>query len=231
MKILFFGDSITDAERNRDAANDSIKALGYGFVRVIADKLAEENPNKYTVINRGVSGNRIVDLYARIKKDVWNEKPDVINILVGVNDVWHEINSQNGVDVERFEKVYRTLLEDTKKVLPNAKIILCEPFFLKGTATENIQEKPNKYACFCEVYEYAKVVEKLAREFNFPFVFLQAKLTEQSKKYGVEPYLYDGVHPNTAGANLIANEWLKIFKNNQKANEKALYNGNNGERI
>lgn len=198
-----------DAGRSREG--DGIYGQGVGFVRIIADRLISENLEKYTILNRGISGNRIVDLYARIKKDVWDEKPDVINILIGVNDVWHEINYQNGVDVERFEKVYRMLIEETKKVLPNVKIILCEPFFLKGTATEDIQEKPDRYERFCDIYEYATIVKKLAREFELPFVCLQGTFIEQSQKYGVVPYLYDGVHPNVAGANLIATEWLKIF--------------------
>ena len=209
MKILFFGDSITDAGRFREG--DGIYGQGVGFVRIIADRLISENPEKYTILNRGISGNRIVDLYARIKKDVWDEKPDVINVLIGVNDVWHEINYQNGVDVERFEKVYRMMIEDTQKKLPNVKIILCEPFFLKGTSTENIPEKPDRYDRFCEIYSYANIVKKIAQEFDLPFISLQEKLTLAAKDSKAEYYLGDGVHPNVAGANLIANEWLTTF--------------------
>ena len=69
-------------------------------------------------INWGIGGNRIVDLYSRIKADVWNYNPDVLSILIGVNDVWHEINHQNGVELDRFEKIYRILIEDTQKYLP-----------------------------------------------------------------------------------------------------------------
>ena len=84
MKILFFGDSVTDAGRSREG--DGIYGQGVGFV----DRLISENSEKYTILNRGISGNRIVDLYARIKKDVWDEKPDVINILIGVNDLMQD---------------------------------------------------------------------------------------------------------------------------------------------
>ena len=148
MKILFYGDSITDMGRNREAANGSIFSFGSGYPFVVASELSRENPIKHQVINRGISGNRIVDLYARIKADVWNLKPDLLSVLVGINDIWHEIGSQNGVDIVRFEKVYSMLIEDTLKELPDLKIVLLEPFVLKGTATEE------KYDGFLKVKDY-----------------------------------------------------------------------------
>ena len=212
MKILFFGDSITDMNRNRaNPTSDNVFSYGSGYPIFIASELYKNNPNDYEIINRGISGNRIVDLYARVKSDVWDENPDVLSILIGINDVWHEVCGNNGVDLERFEKVYRMLIEDTLKVLPNVKIILCEPFVLKGSATENTEEIPNKYNKFLEVYEYAKVVKKIAQDFNLSFVALQDEFNKKSQKYGVEPYLFDGVHPMIAGAKLIADEWLKVF--------------------
>ena len=204
MRILFFGDSITDMARDRKY-NDLIYGQGVGYVNLIASELKYSDPVNFEVINRGISGNRIVDLYARVKSDVWNFNPDVLSILIGINDIWHEIGDFNGVDIERFEKMYRILLEDTKKRLPNVKIMLLEPFFLVGSATkEHIEE-------FSKVKEYAKVVKKLANEFDCAFVPLQDKFDEVAKKFGAEYYLYDGVHPDSAGAKLIANEWLKIF--------------------
>lgn len=211
MKILFFGDSITDAGRNREMGSH-MSTLGWGFVRCIADRLQGGALDKYEIVNRGISGNRIVDLYARIKEDVWNEQPDVVSILIGVNDIWHEISRRSGVDIVRFEKVYRMLLEDMKTYLPNAKIILCEPFVLEGTATQNTQEIPDKYEMFCQVYAYAKVVKKLAREFALSFLPLQEKFTLGAQKTQASDYLYDGVHPHIAGATLIADEWVKLFK-------------------
>lgn len=205
MKILMFGDSITDAYRNRELDND-ISSYGHGYVKYVAGDLLCENPEKYEIINRGISGNRIVDLYARIKCDCWNLTPDFISILIGVNDVWHEIGSQNGVEIDRFEKVYRMLIEDTKKALPNTKILLCEPFVLCGTATEHAYEK------FLEVKEYAKVVKKLAEEYGLYFLPLQQLVEDYAKKHTVEACLWDGVHPNIAGAKLIANAWVEFFK-------------------
>lgn len=205
MKIVFFGDSLTEMGRSYNVDGQAF-GYGVGFVNSVSCALKYENPEKYEIINRGISGNRIVDLYARIKADVWNHNPDIISILVGVNDVWHEVSHQNGVDIERFEKVYRMLIEDTRKRLPNVKFILCEPFVLKGIATEE------RYEEFLEVKKYAAVVEKLANEYGIPFVALQDKFDEAAKKHGAVHYLYDGVHPDIAGGKLIADEWLSVFK-------------------
>ena len=207
MKILFYGDSITDMGRAReDWNNERPYGLGMGYAYLVSGDLVKENPLGYSFVNSGISGNRVVDLYARIKSDVWNCSPDVMSIFIGVNDVWHEIFGGNGVDLKRFEKVYRMLIEDTREQLPNVKFILCEPFVLKGSATEE------KYEEFCEVKNYAAVVQKLAKEYGIPFVSLQDKFDEAAEKYGAVHYLYDGVHPDVAGGKLIAEEWLKVFR-------------------
>ena len=203
MKILLFGDSITDAGRDRES-DVSETALGGGYVKFAAQELTAGGANE--VINRGISGHRVVDLYARIKVDCWNLKPDVLSILIGVNDVWHELYHQNGVEIDRFEKVYRMLLEDTKKVLPDTKIILCEPFVLLGAATME------KYDEFLDVYNYAKLVKRLAEEYGCEFLPLQDKLTDAAAKSQATDYLSDGVHPAEKGAMLIADEWLQLFR-------------------
>lgn len=205
MKILFFGDSITDANRNREG-DFNLSNYGLGYVRSVAGTLMHKAPDKYEIINRGISGNRVVDLYSRIKIDCWNLEPDVLNVLIGVNDVWHEIAAKNGVEIGRFENVYRIMLKETKERLPNTRIILCEPFILKGKATQE------KYDEFLAVKGYAKIVKKLAEEFNCCFLPLQEKIDAFAEKYGVEACLTDGVHPAVGGAQLIADEWLKLFK-------------------
>lgn len=203
MKILFFGDSITDASRVRDGSPTT--SLGYGYVNNVAQELIGKDPTKYEIINTGISGNRIVDLYARVKMDCWNFNPDLISILIGVNDVWHEVKRENGVEIDRFENIYRTMLKETIERLPNVKLMILEPFVLKGTATEEDFEK------FKAVYEYAKVVKKLAQEFNATFVPLQQLFDQKAKEFGAQICLVDGVHPNVYGARLIAQEWLKKF--------------------
>ena len=114
MKILFFGDSITDMARSREMDGNAF-GYGMGYVHSVSSTLKYENPEAYEIINRGIGGHRVVDLYARIKADVWNHNPDVISILIGINDVWHEIYGGNGVELDRFECVYRMMLADTKK--------------------------------------------------------------------------------------------------------------------
>ena len=97
--FLFQGDSITDAERKREDVNN----FGFGYPNIVASKYLSENIGEYQFINKGISGNRVVDLYARIKCDIINLKPDYMSILIGINDVWHELSSQNGVDNEKQE--------------------------------------------------------------------------------------------------------------------------------
>lgn len=208
MKIVFFGDSITDMSRVRNS-DGKVESYGDGYVFFVAGKLLSENPQKYEIINRGVSGNRVVDLYARIKGDVWNQQPDVLSILIGVNDVWHELGENpNGVDLTRWEKVYRMLIEDTQEKLPNTKIMILEPFVLHGRATDF----NDKYEDFQQVKGYAAKAKELAKEYGLTFVPLQEKFDEVAEKYGAQYYLYDGVHPDVAGAALIAGEWLKAFE-------------------
>ena len=130
--ILFQGDSITDA--GRDKATDG--HMGFGYATFVKGAIGMDYPNEYQFINRGISGNRIVDVYSRIKMDILNLKPDIMSLLIGVNDVWHELNNQNGVEAEKFFKIYDMLIEEIKQELPDIKIIILEPFVLKTGATE-----------------------------------------------------------------------------------------------
>ena len=206
MKILFYGDSITDMNRLRDDVSALPFKLGNSYALVTGAYLVGKNPTGYDVVNKGISGNRIVDLYARIKKDVWNEQPDVLSILVGINDVWHEVQNGNGVDIVRFEKIYRMLIEDTLERLPNLKIMLLEPFVLEGSATKE------KYEEFLAVKDYAKVVKKLASDYGLVFVELQSRFDEYCEKYGSQILLYDGVHPNLVGTKIISDAWIEAFE-------------------
>jgi lysophospholipase L1-like esterase len=209
MKILFYGDSITDMSRVRDAVDTHHSAWGYGYVRCLADKLMFEAPNKYEIVNRGISGNRIVDLYARMKVDVWNHKPDVLSIFIGVNDVWHGLyENPNDVELDRFDRIYRMFIDDTLKVIPNVKIMLIEPFIVHGDATNEVWDK------FSIVLEYAKVVKQIAKDYGFPLVEIQNDLTKAVEDFGSDVVCKDGVHPSTYGMNLIAKNWYKVFKEN-----------------
>jgi len=206
MKVLFYGDSITDAGRNRETTLPNV-CLGYGYPTIAAGKMYEKDLGKYEVYNRGISGNRTVDIYARIKRDCWSIEPDVLSILIGVNDIWHDIGDHpNGVEPERFERIYRMILTDTIERLPKVKIILCEPFALYAEENREIEE------VIAALPSYVKIVKKLALEFNLPLVLLQDKLTEAGEKYGNTTVLRDGIHPTVKGAAIIADEWYKVFE-------------------
>lgn len=202
--ILFQGDSITDAGRARDT--DDYK--GNGYPTFVSGTLGLQNPGKYTFMNRGISGNRVVDLYARWKCDCINLAPDILSILIGVNDVWHELDFKNGVENEKFELVLNLLLEETKAKLPNTKVILLEPFLLKGTATT-----PNWDYFSREVALRAETVKRAAHSHGTVFVPLQKVFDEACTPEAPESYwLIDGVHPTAAGHALIAKEWISAFQ-------------------
>jgi tRNA G18 (ribose-2'-O)-methylase SpoU len=149
MKLVFFGDSITDMSRNRETADGNVHSYGKGFVFLVAAELLGRNPKEYTVVNRGFAGDHIYDLYARLKRDVWNEEPDVVTILIGINDVEGERNPCGTSDA-RFEKIYRMLIEETREKVPNVQFILCAPFHLYVSEEKCPQgvlavvNKPNK---------------------------------------------------------------------------------------
>ena len=204
-RILFQGDSITDAGRN--TVNGSTISIGQGYAMLVDAYLSKNYPEQYEFINTGISGNRIVDIYQRIKCDFWNLKPDVYSLLIGVNDVLHEAAAQNGVEAERFDNVYRMLLTDTKKLFPDLKIILMEPYVLKVTATEEDWEFIQD-----EIGKRQKIVKNIAEEFGLKFVSLQEKFDEAAKNGHASYWLADGVHPTPAGHQLIAEEWIGAFR-------------------
>ncbi len=204
MRILFQGDSITDAGRSRENNSD----LGRGYPHLVEAELGYECPGEHEFINRGISGNRIVDVYARIKKDIINLKPDFMSLLIGVNDVWHENGDEpNGVDAEKFYKIYDMLISEIKEALPGIKIVIIEPFVLKGTATEPYWEAFSQ-----EVPKRAEKVRLIAQKHSLPIISLQDKFDEAAKKAPNEYWLWDGVHPTPKGHELIKREWIKKFR-------------------
>jgi len=204
MKILFQGDSITDVGRVRE----NIASMGAGYPLLVKSALGYEFPGKYEFVNKGIGGSRIVDVYARIKNCIINLNPDVMSLLIGVNDVWHDFyESPNGVDAEKFYKIYDMLIEELKTALPELKIIILEPFVLKGSATEGNWEIFND-----EVKKRAVMSRRIAEKYNLPFIELQKGFDELAKTAPADYWLRDGVHPTPMGHEFIKNEWIKTFK-------------------
>ena len=211
-KILFQGDSITDCGRSREVLTD----VGNGYPYLVRAHYGLGKPGQFEIVNRGISGNRSVDVYARIKADIINLKPDYLSILMGVNDVWHELAIGNGVATAKFEKIYTMLIEEVLEALPDVKLMILEPYALPGAATEGtLEDGSDKYTVFRrDTEEKAAACRRVAEKFNIPFVPLQAKLDEMQKAYGTESVSGDGVHPNVTGHLLIARAWMEAFEKN-----------------
>ena len=202
--ILFQGDSITDCGRARIEITDPAylrSGLGSGYPYLIAARLLCDRGRDFNFYNFGISGNRVVDLYARWKADCINLRPDILSLLIGVNDTWHEKARQNGVEVPRYEQFYRMLLDWTLKELPEIKLVLLEPFvFPFGAVGEDWIE---------EIDQRREVVAGIAKDYGAVFVPLQSILNNALKVAPQEHWLADGVHPMPAGHQLIADAWLK----------------------
>jgi lysophospholipase L1-like esterase len=184
-RILFQGDSITDGNRGRSADPNHI--LGHGYVFLIAAKYGAAFPDlKLDFINRGVSGNTVLDLERRWQKDTLDLKPDVLSVLIGVND------SHKGVPLDTYEQIYDKLLAQAKAANPQIKLVLCAPF--GGKLSEDIQKRQ-------------EVVARLAKKHGAALVQFQPVLDEAAKRAPAKYWIWDGVHPTYRGHQLLADEW------------------------
>ena len=203
MRILFQGDSVTDTGRNKEDGT----SLGMGYPALVASQLGFDYPNEYEFVNRGISGNRVSDLLARFKRDMINEKPDVMSILVGVNDAWWEVVEQTGTKEALFESIYDLLIQELKAALPGLRIMIMEPFILKGKATGEDFEEVR-----AEVALRGAAARRVAEKHGLEFIALQEKFHEALQLAPEHYWLRDGVHPTAAGHELIAREWIKQFQ-------------------
>jgi len=210
--ILFQGDSITDAGRSRetaDRANDAA-ALGPGYVGLAAGQLLTDRPESgLKIYNRGISGHKVFQLADRWQKDCLDLKPNLLSILIGVNDIWHMLNGNYDGTVAVYEKDFFALLERTRKALPGVKLVICEPFVLRCGAVDD--------KWFPLFDHYRAAARKVARSFDTIFVPFQAMFDEASKISPPQHWAGDGVHPTAAGASLMAHNWLKAVQVQQKA--------------
>lgn len=203
--ILFQGDSITDGNRVKTNEWDLNHQMGHGYAFIINAKLGCEYPEKdYRFINRGISGNRIADLYGRWQEDAVKFCPDILSILVGVNDVHFYLENGSGSLADRYEKIYQLLINEIKDKKADTQIVICEPFALPVKGKEDYVKNMMKY--LLPIQEKARLI---AERNNAIFVPLQQKFNELGAKYGNEYWIWDGVHPTVCGHHLIANEWLK----------------------
>lgn len=208
-RILFQGDSITDCSRSREDLTD----MGKGYAYLVKATLGTECPGEYEFINRGSSGNRIIDLYSRVKTDFISLKPDYASILIGVNDTWHEIDFNNGIDTAKFETLYTMMIDEIRAACPETKLIIMTPYVLEGSGTCNTEEKPDRFDFFRkDVAEKVEVAKRIAEKYNLPLIELQPALDEACKKADPTYWAYDGVHPTPNGHEIIKRLWLKTFE-------------------
>lgn len=206
--ILFQGDSITDGNRVKTNEWDLNHQMGHGYAFIINAKLGCEYPEKdFRFVNRGISGNRIADLYGRWQEDTLKFAPDILSILIGVNDVHFYLENGSGSLAERYEKIYQLLIDETIDKKADTKIVICEPFALPATGKEDRYNEVMKH--LIPIQQKAKII---AERNNAIFVPLQKKFEEEAEKYGNEYWIWDGVHPTVCGHQLIADEWLKCCK-------------------
>lgn len=202
--ILFQGDSITDAGREREKQYpNSPSSFGSGYAFLAASGILNEYAsNELVIYNRGISGNKVYQLAERWDKDCLDLKPHLLSILIGVNDFWHKLNGQYQGTVEIYETDLRKLLERTKKALPKVQLVICEPFaVLDGSA---VDEK-----WYPEFDGYRHSAKKLATEFEAIFIPFQDIFDEAQKHAPGRYWTGDGVHPSMAGAALMSAAWLK----------------------
>ena len=203
MRILFQGDSITDCGRSYNDNNN----LGRGYPHLVEAELGYREPARHEFFNRGISGNRIVDVYARIKRDIINLKPDFMSILIGVNDVWHELgDSPNGVCADKFFKIYCMLIEEVKEALPDIKIMILEPFVLKAAATEENWEFFDT-----ETKKRAEMARRVAEKYSLTFIPLQEGFDSLAALAPNNYWIGDGVHPTPKGHAYIKSKWLGAY--------------------
>ncbi len=200
--VLFQGDSITDAGRNRsreDQPNDrAMLGNGYAFLTA-AQLMATQCDPALKIYNRGISGNKVFQLAERWDKDCLALKPNVVSILIGVNDIWHTLEGRYHGTVEIYERDYRALLERTRKALPSVKLVICEPFVLRCGAVND--------QWFPEFDGYRAAAKAVAKAFDAVFVPFQSMFDEATEDAPPSYWAGDGVHPTLAGAQLMANTW------------------------
>jgi lysophospholipase L1-like esterase len=207
--IVLQGDSITDANRNPQFPESS----GNGYATMVKGWLGCEYPGQYHCYNRGVAGNRIGDLYARIREDIINLKPDIVSLLIGVNDVWSDVDGHNGTDTKKFEMIYDQIVQELLAELPGVQIMILEPYVINGDRTCNDETHPDRWEFMSSgVREKAAAARRIAEKYGIVFVELQSAFEKALESAPVSHWLPDGVHPTSAGHELIKRQWLKGFQ-------------------
>jgi lysophospholipase L1-like esterase len=204
--VLFQGDSVTDNYHDKKIilANDQ-RALGAGYPYLIAAAELRGHPERgLSFFNRGVSGNKIPDLEARWQTDTLDLKPNVLSVLIGVNDFWHTMLNGYSATLADYEARYLALLERTRSALPGIRLVVIEPVALRGKFVDD-----RWYPAFAG---YQAAAKRVARASGAIFIPLQDYFDQAARHGGTQPWLFDGIHPTPAGHAIIAERWRRAVK-------------------
>lgn len=193
--VVFAGDSVTDCGRRTDP-----DALGNGYVRALYDDMGDRGPR---IVNAGISGNRAKDLHARWQTDVLAHEPDLVSVLIGINDTWRRYDKLDPTTTEAYEASYRALLEP----LGGVRLVLVEPFLL---AVKDGQDSWRE-----DLDPKIDVVRKLAAEHGAILVPADVEFTRQAAIVGATTLAADGVHPTPAGHRVLADLWHRTVLENR----------------
>lgn len=201
--IVFFGDSVTDCDRDRECSGDP--GLGLGYVRICHSLLQAWQPqSRFRITNRGISGDRIYDLEERLHRDVIDLRPDVVSILIGINDTWQKYGShQRTSSIPEFTASYRRILTKIRTDT-EAVVILCEPFVLPVPDDRRVWRE--------DLDPRILAIRDLAKEFQTEFLPLDTLFTAAARHQPAAMWAPDGVHPSAAGHGLIAKAWLELVQ-------------------
>lgn len=205
--VVFQGDSITDGRRIRTVTEPNVgRALGLGYPLLVASALLREQPRAgWWFFNRGVSGDRVPELAARWSADALALRPDILTVLVGVNDYWHtRLRDYRGTTAD-YENGYAELLASTRRAHPGVRLIVLEPFVLRVGFVDA--------TWFPAFDERRAAARRVAERVSATFVPLQDELTRLAADTGPAHWAADGVHPTPAGHALIAERLLPLLRN------------------
>ncbi|HEY0055414.1 MAG TPA: SGNH/GDSL hydrolase family protein [Pedobacter sp.] len=202
--FLFQGDSITDGSRGRNTDPNHI--MGHGYAYGVSSRIAADfAENNFTFYNRGISGNKLPDLQKRWQTDTLALNPDVLSILIGINDVYVIVNEPEiAQSAEKFESGYRDILQQSKTAKPDILFVLGLPFIYPVGKV-----KDNWELWFTEVEKRKEIIKKLAIEFNAVLIDYPSVFDKAFKRRSADYWIWDGAHPTIAGHELMAREWIK----------------------
>lgn len=208
-RVLYIGDSITDGNwgtncNGERSTTDMNHIFGHGYMYLCASEYMAQGPKAgWQFFNRGISGNTVVDLERRWQTDALDLRPDVLSILVGINDVI----GNNGIDVDlaQFEARYRGLLEQSRKQNPDLMIVIGEPFCEDGFRVD----KEGFVRRNCEAL--SAVLRRVAEDFGAVYLPYQQMFDDLCAGGATEYWIWDGIHPTPAGHYRMAQMWMKAM--------------------